>query len=378
MLWLSGRPSAAAGRMGGRHPPNSKPSLSATATTEKAVRDPRGGAGSRRLADAFEVAAHMPALAESRRRLLVACGRGGPSDTEITEIVETDVALTAAILRGAHDLAKAPPADGGVRAAVEALGAGTVGTIAAAIETYDPFASQNGTTAPLARERFRRHALTTRLAAERIGDAARLEGRDELAAAALLHDIGHLVMAELHDIAELGSGASAPDERVRRERIEFGIDHALVGGVLARRWNLSPNVAAAIERHHAPDALGHAAAVGLANLVAHYSNGSPIPPPVLLGAGAGLDLDAEKIAALVYEFPGSNGARKRATDPCPLSGREMDALRGLADGKVYKQIAAELSLSVSTIRTHLHNVYRKIGAVDRAQAVLIATERGWL
>ena len=58
--------------------------------------------------------------------------------------------------------------------------------------------------------------------------------------------------------------------------------------------------------------------------------------------------------------------------------REIDALRGLAEGKVYKQIAAELSLSVSTIRTHLHNVYRKIGAVDRAQAVLIARDRGWL
>ena len=70
--------------------------------------------------------------------------------------------------------------------------------------------------------------------------------------------------------------------------------------------------------------------------------------------------------------------RRRATEPCPLSTREVDALRGLAEGKVYKQIAQELSLSVSTIRTHLHNVYRKIGAVDRAQAVLIARDRGWI
>ena len=69
---------------------------------------------------------------------------------------------------------------------------------------------------------------------------------------------------------------------------------------------------------------------------------------------------------------------RRATDPCPLSVREVDALRGLSEGKVYKQIARELSLSVSTIRTHLHNVYRKIGAVDRAQAVLMARDRGWI
>jgi DNA-binding NarL/FixJ family response regulator len=45
---------------------------------------------------------------------------------------------------------------------------------------------------------------------------------------------------------------------------------------------------------------------------------------------------------------------------------------------VYKQIASEMQLSVSTIRTHLHNVYGKIGAVDRAQAVLAARDRGWI
>ena len=53
-------------------------------------------------------------------------------------------------------------------------------------------------------------------------------------------------------------------------------------------------------------------------------------------------------------------------------------LQRLAEGKVYKQIAHELTLSTSTVRTHLHNIYGKLGAVDRAQAVLIATERGWL
>jgi len=45
---------------------------------------------------------------------------------------------------------------------------------------------------------------------------------------------------------------------------------------------------------------------------------------------------------------------------------------------VYKQIAADLGLSTSIVRTHLHNTYGKLGAVDRAQAVLLATQRGWL
>ena len=71
-------------------------------------------------------------------------------------------------------------------------------------------------------------------------------------------------------------------------------------------------------------------------------------------------------------------AHARQIDPCPLSRRELEVLRRLGQGKVYKQIAHELSLSTSTVRTHLHNIYGKLGAVDRAQAVLLATERGWL
>jgi DNA-binding NarL/FixJ family response regulator len=53
-------------------------------------------------------------------------------------------------------------------------------------------------------------------------------------------------------------------------------------------------------------------------------------------------------------------------------------LRRLAGGGVYKQIAHELELSVSTVRSHLHNVYCKLGVLNRAQAVLLATERDWV
>jgi len=77
-------------------------------------------------------------------------------------------------------------------------------------------------------------------------------------------------------------------------------------------------------------------------------------------------------------IPGPPPDHRRSSAPCPLSSRELDVLKRLAEGKVYKQIALELSLSTSTVRTHLHNTYCKLGAVDRAQAVLPATQPGWL
>jgi putative nucleotidyltransferase with HDIG domain len=337
--------------------------------------DRRSGQGGRRLAAAFDEASRLPALAESRRRLLELSERPGSSPAELAGVIESDVALTIAVMRAAGDAEDL--ARGGVRQAVETLREPAVRQVVASIDAYDPIASPSALTAR--NERFRRHAVATRHAADRIAELARLSDRDELAVAALVHDLGQLVLGEMYGQFEGPDVArTAPDERVRRERRELGIDHALVGTVLVRRWGFPRGVAGAVERHHSPDASGHAAAIQLADLIVHYARGDAAPAQTIVAAAARLGIDEARLSALLYEFPHSGETRRRAADPCPLSVREVDALRGLAEGKVYKQIAHELSLSVSTIRTHLHNVYRKIGAVDRAQAVLIARDRGWI
>jgi putative nucleotidyltransferase with HDIG domain len=357
-----------------RQPPKTGKRAGGAAKAPSAV-EGRIGQGGRRLADAFEAVSIMPVLAESRRRLLLACDGGGSSPAEVAEAIESDAGLTVAVLRAAAN-GGGETAEGGVRQAIEALSPDGLQAVGASMETYDPFEAPNAWAER--QERFRRHAVSTRHAADRIAELARLPARDELAVAALLHDVGRRVLAELYGAFELDDHDATPDERIRRERRELGIDHALVGAVLVRRWGLPSTVALAIERHHSPQADGHAAAIRLADLVVHYSSGDAAPPDALVAAAAGLGIDRARLVPLLYEFPHSSTPRRRSSEPCPLSAREIDALRGLAEGKVYKQIAHELSLSVSTIRTHLHNVYRKIGAVDRAQAVLIARDRGWI
>ena len=71
-----------------------------------------------------------------------------------------------------------------------------------------------------------------------------------------------------------------PEERLRRERRELGVDHALVGAVLIRRWGLPGSIATAVERHHAPDAEGIAAVVQLADLIVHHAAGDRVSPDV--------------------------------------------------------------------------------------------------
>jgi DNA-binding NarL/FixJ family response regulator len=134
-----------------------------------------------------------------------------------------------------------------------------------------------------------------------------------------------------------------------------------------------------IERHHAAEGEQEALLVRLADMLAHHVLGGPISPSELLASARAVGVSPTGLRTVMYELPlPSSSGRPRKVDPCPLSGREIDVLRRLARGMVYKQIAAELGLSTSTVRTHLHNVYGKLGAMDRAQAVLIATERGWI
>jgi putative nucleotidyltransferase with HDIG domain len=342
---------------------------------------PRGerqtGAGGRRLADAFEIVSELPALAEARGRVLRLADREGASIGEVAAAIESDTALAIAIMRAANNGDGPPGRVTGVRQAVEALTAPRVGSLASAVDTYDPYTSPGEPSERF--ERFRRHAVATRHAADRIAELARLTARDELAVAALLHDIGRLVVAELYpEFEPFDERVETPEARLRQERREIGVDHALVGAVLVRRWGIRAEIAAAIERHHADDGPELAAAVRLADLIAHFAAGDKVSREGLDTAARALELRDEQLRGLLYEFPHEGEGQRRVPDPCPLSLREIDALRGLAEGKVYKQIAQELTLSVSTVRTHLHNVYRKIGAVDRAQAVLIARDRGWL
>jgi putative nucleotidyltransferase with HDIG domain len=331
-----------------------------------------------RLAAAFEAVERFPVLIESRARVMQAATAETPRVGEVVEAVESDVGLAIAVLRYANRTSLEAGGIASVPAAVEALKPSGVLAIAGTAPAFDFFEPNGGW--ELRPERFRVHALATQRAADQIGRAVGWAERDELAVAALLHDIGRLVVSKLHpgQRSYFDAANRTPEQRLREERDQLGIDHALVGGVLARRWNLPHSIAVTIERHHAEDADGLAALVAVADMVAHYSQGEAVTPERLRTAAERCGLGADGLRELLYELPYPRRDSPRTSEPCPLSARELDVLRHLSEGMVYKQIAGEMQLSVSTIRTHLHNVYGKIGAVDRAQAVLTARDRGWI
>ena len=62
--------------------------------------------------------------------------------------------------------------------------------------------------------------------------------------------------------------------------------------------------------------------------------------------------------------------------PTPLSRREQEVLTSIAAGADLEQIAEELSISLHTVRKHVMNAYRKLGAHNRAHAIALAMRQG--
>ena len=62
----------------------------------------------------------------------------------------------------------------------------------------------------------------------------------------------------------------------------------------------------------------------------------------------------------------------------PLTSREMQILRGIAKGHTTKRMAKDLGLAAPSIETHLHNIFRKLSATNRGEAVSTAMKVGLL
>jgi DNA-binding NarL/FixJ family response regulator len=73
----------------------------------------------------------------------------------------------------------------------------------------------------------------------------------------------------------------------------------------------------------------------------------------------------------------AEGAAEAAL-PNPLTPREIEVLGLLASGRTNRRIAEELHLSLSTVKTHLEHIIKKLEVSDRTQAAVKALEMGLL
>ncbi|MEM8532514.1 MAG: response regulator transcription factor [Chloroflexota bacterium] len=72
----------------------------------------------------------------------------------------------------------------------------------------------------------------------------------------------------------------------------------------------------------------------------------------------------------------NNATNNGNTDDLDLSGRELDVLKLLVEGKDNSEIGEALYISERTVRFHLRNIYDKLGVHRRGEAIAAAIRRG--
>jgi putative nucleotidyltransferase with HDIG domain len=318
----------------------------------------------------------LPAFAPACDHALTALAAGNAGFIDLVASIESDTGLTVAVLRRAQRLTTRRPL-ANIPEAVSKLGADEIREVIDEV----PRASFPWRTIQEALiQDLRVHGQAVALAADRLAAEVGFEDRDDLFTAALLHDVGKLVFALAIGDANwcVDTRGTTPEQRIREERRLATLDHAGLGAVLTERWGLPERLSQAIGGHHRSDSEASLTSLlRLADIVAHYSRGDMVDRRIMLRLAAILSVRGPALRDALFDLPQGGGQRKRRM-PSPLSDRETAALRELAAGKVYKDIAEELGVATSTVRTHLHSVYAKLEVADRAQAVLRASEMGWI
>ncbi len=232
---------------------------------------------------------------------------------DVSRVLASDQSLTAKVLKLSNSSFYGRP--GGVKSLQEAvliLGFFTVRSIVVATSAYGMFKKEdkNGPEAKLWR-----HSLSTAVAARQLADAVGHPQSEEVFIAALMHDIGKLVMIQKLSekyrqiIAEVEETAGRFDEI---EQAVFGFTHCDVAAVLLEKWSFPPSLIRGIERHHqlpemddSPDSLvPHV--IHLANYMAKrlqvgFTDYS-VDDLACLESAKALSLSEDKIAAIDEQF----------------------------------------------------------------------------
>ncbi len=128
----------------------------------------------------------------------------------------------------------------------------------------------------------------------------------------------------------------------------------------------------------APTSIAHAALLaGVDGLVFKNEASDDLVHAVRTVASGKVFLSPEAATALVTALRTSAVAPSLALPTCPeLSERERSVLKGLADGFSYKEIAAEIGVSVKTVDTYRARLSKKLGCTNRAELIRCAVRLG--
>jgi HD-like signal output (HDOD) protein len=222
-------------------------------------------------------AQHLEALPASATRLAALAAADNLNLQDVVQVVALDQALTLRVLQAANSAASAsvmPIAT--IKDAVIRLGLHSLLSLATAVGVQKRMARalpEYG----LTEGALWRHSVAAALAAESAQTFCRVSLPPGTYSAALLHDVGKLVMARFLDPEVLRVLAAAREEgglsSLRAESELLLVHHGELGGLIAQHWQLPERLVTGIIHHHTPGQANDiiADAVHVANIAAKHA-----------------------------------------------------------------------------------------------------------
>ena len=197
----------------------------------------------------------FPSIPGSALRLLELVDQADAPVQEIEEVLRLDPGLTANVLKLTNSAFFGLPAKvGSVKRAVMLLGLRKLKQLIMAsclnavmdkdIPGYDLPAGE-----------LWRHSIAVSVAAEGLVRELELESGDDIFTAALLHDVGKMVLGQFidDDYAALEAAAGSTVSFEIAEKEVLGTDHAEVGARILEQWSLPEALVHAVRWHHNPE-----------------------------------------------------------------------------------------------------------------------------
>jgi len=199
------------------------------------------------------------------------------------------------------------------------------------------------------------HALT------RAGMRTALEPHYSIAGEASDGVVGHeTILRERPDVAVIDLGLPGIDgiELTRRIRAELPSTHVVIVTMI----DIEEEVIAAL-------------AAGADAYCLKSSDPSGIVDAVRITRDGGAYFDP-RIAHVVLSRFSPKGAS--GSSRSPLTPRENDVLRLIADGRANAEIATELNIGLGTVKGHIRDILEKLSAADRTHAAVMALRKGYI
>lgn len=190
---------------------------------------------------------------------------------DVTTILRQDPMVVATLLRESNSAASAPVSEiATVEAAIMRLGMARV--LAVAVNSCVTGQTRDKLTSyELSAGALWEHSVRASYVAETIYQASRPLAGPEVVTAALLHDIGQMLLDKVLNPAHFLKARKHHRNITHAERELADVDHAELGALLLELWEVPPSIVEAVRYHHLPDVPGTAMAhiVCVSNLLVH-------------------------------------------------------------------------------------------------------------